>query len=69
MMVKATLKPKVKRARACIKCKEYVTIKPNDPMNIDFLKEFEEKHKSHSNITISVEEIKGIYQKMDKLAF
>ena len=67
MMVEALLKPKAKRARACTICKEYVTIKPNDPINIDLLKEFEKRHKLHTVITISIEEIKGIYQKVDKL--
>ena len=67
MMFESLLKPKAERARACTICKEYVTIKPNDPINIEILKEFEKRHKFHTVITISIEEIKGIYQKVDKL--
>ncbi|MFX0007903.1 MAG: hypothetical protein ACFFAV_14440 [Candidatus Hermodarchaeota archaeon] len=67
MMVESLLKPKAKRARACTICKEYVTIKPNDPINIDLLKEFEKRHRLHTIITIAIEEIKGTYQKVDKL--
>jgi hypothetical protein len=67
MMVEELLEPKAKRARACTICKVYVTIKPNDPINIDLLKEFEKRHRFHTVITISIEEIKGIYQKVNKL--
>jgi hypothetical protein len=50
------------RARACIKCKEYVVIHPNNPLNQNKIDLFERKHYLHTLITVEIEEIKDQYQ-------
>jgi hypothetical protein len=54
------------RARACIRCKEYMRINPNDPLNQILIKKFEKMHIGHVLITIDVDEIKGIYTMANK---
>ncbi len=49
------------RARACIKCKEYVLIRPNDPQNLFLIKEFERNHAGHTLITLDFSEIQDSY--------
>jgi len=50
------------RARACIKCKEYMIIHANNPLNRDKIEIFERKHHLHTLITVALEEIKDQYQ-------
>ncbi len=50
------------RARACIKCKEYVIIHPNNPLNQNKIENFERRHHLHTLITVDLEEIKDQYQ-------
>jgi len=50
------------RARACIKCKEYVIIHPNNPLNQNKIENFERRHHLHTLITVDIEEIKDQYQ-------
>ncbi|MFW9998743.1 MAG: hypothetical protein ACFE9Q_05865 [Candidatus Hodarchaeota archaeon] len=49
------------RARACIKCREYVVIHPSNPVNQLDIKKFEKKHLGHTIVTVDLSEIKGIY--------
>jgi len=49
-------------ARACISCKVYTIINPSDPINQYLIKLFEEKHSSHPIVSVSVYEIKDIYE-------
>ncbi|MFX1312615.1 MAG: hypothetical protein ACFFHD_08395 [Promethearchaeota archaeon] len=49
------------RARACIKCKEYMIIHPDNPINLFDIKKFEKKHIGHTIITVDLSEIKGSY--------
>ncbi|MFO7794521.1 MAG: hypothetical protein ACQERB_04125 [Promethearchaeati archaeon] len=53
-------------ARACLKCKEYVLIFPENPSNIVLINEFEAKHRGHTLITLNFEEIKGTFKKYSK---
>jgi len=50
------------RARACIKCKEYVVIHANNPLNHSKIEFFERKHHLHTLITVNLNEIKDQYQ-------
>jgi hypothetical protein len=50
------------RARACIKCKEYVIIHPNNPLNQNKIENFERRHHLHTLIIVDLEEIKDQYQ-------
>jgi hypothetical protein len=50
------------RARACIKCKEYVVIHANNPQNQIKIDLFERKHHLHTLITVDIAEIKDQYQ-------
>ena len=50
------------RARACIKCKEYVVIHANNPQNQIKIDLFERKHHLHTLITVAIDEIKDQYQ-------
>jgi hypothetical protein len=53
------------RAQACIKCREYLIIHPDNPVNKELLEDFKAKHRSHTLITVQYEEIKGQYEKYD----
>jgi len=50
------------RARACIKCKEYVVIHASNPQNQIKIDLFERKHHLHTLITVAIDEIKDQYQ-------
>ena len=50
------------RARACIKCKEYMIIHANNPLNQNKIESFERKHHLHTLITVNLDEIKDQYQ-------
>ncbi len=50
------------RARACIKCKEYMVIHASNPLNQNKIDFFERKHHLHTLITVNLEEIKDQYQ-------
>ena len=50
------------RARACIKCKEYMIIHANNPLNQNKIDFFERKHHLHTLITVNLAEIKDQYQ-------
>ena len=49
------------RARACIKCREYVVIHPDNPINQANIKKFERHHTAHTIVTVDINEIKGTY--------
>ncbi|MHA1535631.1 MAG: hypothetical protein ACTSP8_12970, partial [Promethearchaeota archaeon] len=49
-------------ARACIKCREYVLIYPNNPENQNLIKVFEVNHKGHNLITLAIDEVKDQYK-------
>jgi len=55
------------RARACIKCREYVIIYPNNPENQNLIKVFEVNHKGHTLITLDLDEIKDQYKNIKGL--
>ena len=50
------------RARACIRCKEYMIIHANNPLNQSKIEFFERKHHLHTLITVNLDEIKDQYQ-------
>jgi hypothetical protein len=50
------------RARACIKCKEYMVIHANNPLNQNKMEFFERKHHLHTLITVNLDEIKDQYK-------
>ena len=52
----------IMRARACIRCKEYIVIHPNNPVNQNKIELFEKKHHLHTLITVDIDEIKDQYQ-------
>jgi hypothetical protein len=49
------------RARACIKCREYIVIHPNNPQNQNEIELFQRKHHLHTLITVDIDEIKDQY--------
>ena len=49
------------RARACIKCKQYIVIHPANPINQVDIKKFEKDHTGHTVVTLDLNEIKGAY--------
>ncbi|MHA1471492.1 MAG: hypothetical protein ACTSQW_00175 [Promethearchaeota archaeon] len=50
------------RARACIKCKEYMIIHADNPLNQNKIGNFERNHHKHTLITVNLDEIKDQYQ-------
>jgi len=49
------------RCRACIKCKTYIVIHPDNPINQVDIKKFEKNHSGHTVVTVDINEIKGVY--------
>ena len=49
------------RARACIKCKQYIVIHPDNPINQVDIKKFERNHTGHTIVTVDLNEVKGAY--------
>ncbi|MFX1377086.1 MAG: hypothetical protein ACFFA0_14870 [Promethearchaeota archaeon] len=49
------------RCRACIKCKTYLVIHPDNPINQVDIKNFERKHTGHTIVTVDLNEVKGAY--------
>ena len=49
------------RCRACVKCKQYVIIHPDNPINQLEIKNFEKIHLNHTIMTVGLGEVKGIY--------
>ena len=50
------------RAKACIKCKEYVLLHPDDPLSQNKENMFAKNHHHHTLITVSLEEINDTYK-------
>ena len=57
------------RARACLKCKEYVLIHPDNSININTVKEFENKHGYHTIITIDLHEVKDNFTNVESTIY
>lgn len=53
------------RARACINCKEYVIIHPNNPVSQNLVKNFELTHSRHNLMIVNFDEIRGLYHRDD----
>jgi len=54
------------RCRACVKCKEYMIIHPDNPVNQLDIKNFEKRHLNHTIMTVGLGEVKGIYSPFKK---
>ena len=50
------------RARACIKCKKYVLIQPDNIVGQLIQKSFEKKHEKHNLVTLDLMEILDFYK-------
>ena len=49
------------RCRACIKCKTYIIIHADNPINQIEIKKFERNHTNHTIVTMDLNEVKGVY--------
>ena len=54
------------RARACIKCKKYVLISPNNLISQLIVKSFEKKHMRHNLVTLDLKEVLKLYRRSDE---
>jgi len=50
------------RVRACIKCREYIIIHPNNPLNQVHIKKFNLIHNAHTLVTLDINEVKKQYK-------
>ena len=50
------------RVRACVKCREYIIIHPNDPISQVNVKKFELIHTAHTLVTLDINEVKKQYK-------
>ena len=50
------------RVRACIKCREYIIIHPNNPANLVHVKKFNLIHNAHTLVTLDINEVKEQYK-------
>jgi hypothetical protein len=53
------------RAKACLRCREYVVIHANNPLSIELVKKFEDKHAYHTVITVDLKEIRDSFSSME----
>jgi len=51
-------------AKACLKCKEYVSIIPHDVENQRLIEIFDKNHKGHTLVVINFEEIRESFKRM-----
>ena len=51
------------RARACIKCREYVVVHAENSKNMELIKKFEKAHSEHTLVTADLSEVKGAYKR------
>ena len=49
------------RVRACMRCREYSIIHPENPANQEIIKNFEGKHRGHTIVTLDYNEVKGSF--------
>lgn len=49
------------RCRACIKCRTYIVIHADNPINQVEIKNFERQHTGHTVMTADLNEVKGVY--------
>lgn len=49
------------RTKACVKCKEYILLVPNDPLNKHKENIFAKNHHHHTQIIVDLEEIDDTY--------
>ena len=54
------------RARACIKCKRYVLIQPENVVSQLIVKSFEKKHERHNLVTLELKEIIDFYKEAEE---
>jgi hypothetical protein len=50
------------RARACIRCREYIVLHPNNPLSQNKENAFARQHHLHTLITVNLDEIKDTYK-------
>ena len=50
------------RVRACMKCREYAIIHPEDHTYQEVIKVFEGKHRGHTVVTLDFNEVKGTFK-------
>lgn len=50
------------RVRACMKCREYAAIHPENSANQGVIKLFEGKHRGHTIVTLDFNEVKGTFK-------
>ena len=54
------------RVRACTRCREYVLIHPDNPLNQNLIKTFEGIHRGHSVVTVDIDEVKVSYRNFEE---
>ena len=54
------------RCRACMKCREYAIIHPENPANQEVIKLFEGKHRGHTVVTLDYNEVAGSFTNFQK---
>ena len=50
------------RAKACIKCKEYIVLHPNNPLSQNKEHLFARAHHMHTLVTVNLDEVKDTYK-------
>jgi len=55
------------RARACIRCRQYIIIHPDNPENLNLINLFDRNHKGHNLVTLDLDEVKGSYKNIESV--
>jgi hypothetical protein len=45
-----------------MRCREYVIIHPENPLNQELIKQFEGQHRGHTVVTLDINEVKGSFK-------
>ncbi|TFF93037.1 MAG: hypothetical protein EU544_06470 [Promethearchaeota archaeon] len=53
------------RARACVKCHEYIVVHPENPIYQSLEQKFNKQHTGHTIISVDLSEIKDTYNKFE----
>ncbi len=58
---------KMVRARACIRCREYIIIRENDSSYQELERIFEGNHRGHNLVTLDLDEIRDSYSNVGNI--
>ncbi len=53
--------------RACLKCRQYVLIHPDNFISLQIVNKFEKDHARHTIVTMELSEVRDFYTNVEKI--